>query len=89
MEQKDLQVFNFESRKVRVVLIDGEPWWVAKDVCEILGLDNVSMALERLEEDEKLISKILMSGQNRDVWMVNESGLYSLILRPSKSDAKA
>ena len=66
----------------------GEVWFVAKDVCNALGYNNVAMALQKLDNDEKLISKIFISGQKRDVWMINESGLYALILRSNKPGAK-
>ncbi len=67
---------------------DGSIWFVAKDVCNALGLSDVSMSLKKLDDDEKLIQKIFVSGQRRDVWMINESGLYALILRSNKPEAK-
>ena len=72
------------------VLIDEQsnPWWIARQVCDILGLKDVSMSLQRLDDDEKLIQKILVSGQNRDVWLINEPGLYSLVLTSNKPEAK-
>jgi len=84
----ELQVFNFQDYDVRVVEVSGEPWFVAKDLCETLGLDNVSAAISRLDEDEKLTLKLLMSGQKRDSLVVNESGVYSLILTSTKPEAK-
>lgn len=88
--QKTPMAFRFSatSQEVRSLLIENEPWMVAKDVCDILELPNVSMALSKLDSDEKLTSKILMSGQNRKMWLVNESGLYALILRSNKPEAK-
>jgi anti-repressor protein len=83
-----LQIFNFNSKEVRTILINNEPWWIAKDICDILELTDVSMSLNRLEDDEKLIQKLFVSGQNRDIAVINESGLYSLILRSNKPDAK-
>lgn len=80
--------FNYESKDIRGIEINGEPYVIAKDVCDALGISDVSMALTRLEEDEKLIQKLLVSGQNREIWLVNESGLYSLILRSNKPEAK-
>lgn len=86
----ELKVFEKEEfGKVRTVMQDGQPWFVAKDVCDVLGLDDVSKAVERLEDDERLVRKIFVSGQNRDVLTVNESGLYSLIIRSNKPEAKA
>lgn len=72
------------------VLIDEQsnPWWVARQVCDILDLKNVADSLKRLDDDEKLISKISMSGQTREVWLINEPGLYSLVLTSNKPEAK-
>lgn len=90
-EKNELAAFRFSatSQEVRSLLIEKEPWFVAKDLCDILGLPNTSMALSKLDADEKLTSKILMSGQSRNIWMVNESGLYALILRSNKPEARA
>jgi len=54
----ELQIFSFDSKEVRTVLINQEPWWVAKDVCEILGLKNVSMALFSIDDEDKGVSKV-------------------------------
>jgi len=67
---------------------NGKVWFVAKDVCEILGIKNASQAIERLDEDEKLIYTLHISGQNREVLTINESGLYSLISTSRKATAK-
>lgn len=86
----DLINFEYQGLQVRTVTIDGEPWWVAKDVCEVLGLYNVGQAVTTLEEDEK--SKISNNdlgnpgGHNSPI--INEPGLYSLILRSRKPEAK-
>ena len=69
-------------------MIEDNPWFVAKDVCEILELDNLTEALRGLDEDE-LSSEILMSGgQRREMKIINEPGLYSLVLRSRKPEAK-
>ena len=83
-----LKAFSFEHYQIRVVQKDGQPWWVAKDVCDVLELSDVSMSVAKLDDDEKLIQKILVSGQNRDVITINESGLYALIVRSNKPQAK-
>jgi anti-repressor protein len=80
--------FEYEGKDIRTVQIDGVPYFVAKDVCEVLEISNVSDAIKRLDEDEKLISTLSISGQNREVLLVNESGLYSLILTSRKPEAK-
>ena len=80
-----LQVFNFEQREVRVVMKDGEPWWVAKDVCDVLELSNPTMALEGLDEDER--AKFCL-GRQGDANIITESGLYTLVMRSNKPEAK-
>jgi prophage antirepressor-like protein len=84
------EVFQFSATKqeVRSLLVNNEPWMVAKDVCDILGLSDTNMAIKSLDEDEKLTRKIYGSGQSRKMWLVNESGLYALILRSNKPEAK-
>ncbi|WP_400162891.1 BRO family protein [Brevibacillus sp. TJ4] len=80
--------FSFQDKQVRVVVRDGDPWFVARDVCEVLDLSDTSMAIRRLDEDEKLTQTMFVSGQNREVWLVNEPGLYALILTSRKPEAK-
>lgn len=70
--------FCFESESIRVISKDGDPWFVAKDVCEILGLTNPSMALESLDFDERAKFNL---GRQGDTNIISESGLYVLILR--------
>ncbi len=84
----NLAIFDFNSNQVRVISIDGEPWFVAKDVCSVLEHSDVSMACQRLDDDEKLVQTLFVSGQNRDVVLVSESGLYSLVLTSRKPQAK-
>lgn len=81
--------FNPANQPVRVAIRDNEPWFVAKDVCEALSLSDVSMTVNRLDDDEKLIQTLLVSGQGRQMWLVNESGLYNLIFQSRKPEAKA
>lgn len=69
----DVVEFKFGEKGVRAVVINDVPWWVAKDVCGVLGLDDVRRAVERLDDDEKLSGEILQSGQNREMWLMNES----------------
>lgn len=81
--------FDYSGRQIRIVKDDGGvPWWVAADVCSVLEIADTSQALERLDGDEKLMRKIYASGQTRDMWMVSESGLYDLIIRSNKPEAK-
>ena len=84
----ELQVFEFKGHDVRTIMKDGYPWWVAKDVCDVLELTNPTETLRGLDDDE-LTSVILRSGeQNREMNVVSEPGLYSLILRSRKPEAK-
>lgn len=85
---KQLQIFNFKQNEVRTLLINGDPFFVAKDVCEVLEINNTSQAVSKLETDEKLMYTLHISGQNRETWIVNESGLYELIFASRKPEAK-
>ena len=87
MLEKTVQVFTFEEREVRVVDRDGAPWWVAKDVCEVLGLDIASGA-RGLEDDEKALQIMQTLGGSQEMTIISEAGLYSLILRSRKPEAK-
>lgn len=81
-----LQVFNFSGNDVRVIAKDGQPWWVAKDVCEVLEITNPTQAVSRLDEDERAMFNIGRQGETN---IINEPGLYSLILGSRKPEAKA
>lgn len=83
------QIFNFEQNEVRTILINDEPFFVGKDVAEILGYSNGPKAMrDHVDEEDKLTERIVMSGQNREVIVINESGLYSLILKSKLPNAK-
>lgn len=82
------QVFSYEGVQIKTLVEDGEPLFMAKDVCEVLELDDVSKAVNRLENDEKLTRTIFASGQNREMLFVTEAGLYSLIFSSRKPEAK-
>jgi prophage antirepressor-like protein len=85
-----IQIFNFQnSAEIRVELINGLPWFVAKDVCYALGLEHTTNAISKLDEDERLNVKLLHSGQMRTYLIINESGLYALVMRSTKPQAKA
>lgn len=86
----ELQVFtNPEFGDIRVVEIDNEPWWVLSDVCKVLGLTTPARVAERLDEDEKGVSLIHTPGGNQKMTIVNESGLYNVIIRSDKPIAKS
>lgn len=86
----ELQVFGFEGRNVRVVEKDGNSWWVAKDVAEILDYEDAEHMTRRLDSDEICTFDPQIGGMaNRSMIMINESGLYSAIIGSNKSEAKA
>lgn len=78
--------FKFEGAEVRVVDQDGEPWWVLADVCKVLELRNPTITGEKLDDDEK--AKLNL-GSGSPATIINESGLYSIILTSRKSKAKS
>jgi hypothetical protein len=81
--------FNFVTSSVRIVMIDGNPWFVGKDVCEALSIANHNDALGRLDDDERRGVAITDPlGIEQTAVAINESGLYSLILTSRKPEAK-
>lgn len=84
----EITPFNFNGHAVRVIIIDGEPWWVAADVCEALEISNVTQAVGRLDEADLCQAEVSSGGQGRSVNVINESGLYELIVRSDKPAAK-
>ena len=83
------EIFNFHGQEVRTVIFDNEPWFVAKDVADILGYQNGSRDINRhVDEDDKLTSQVATAGQRRNQTVINESGLYSLILSSKLPQAK-
>lgn len=87
MEQKsELQLFQKEEfGTIRTVIINGEPWFVAKDVCDILGTTNPTMAMEGLEDFERAKFNL---GRQGEANIISESGFYTLVLRSRKPIAK-
>lgn len=82
----DLKIFNYQDYDVRVIEVDGEHWWVLKDVCDVLDLSNPTIVAERLDEDE--VTKFNLGSLSGKCNIINESGLYSVILRSDKPEAK-
>lgn len=78
-----------EFGAVRAVTLEGEPWFVAADVCRALGLGNSSDVIKRLDEDERTLVSIEGASNGLPVNAVNEPGLYALILGSRKPEAKA
>lgn len=86
---ESLEMFDFGGHNVRVVLQGGEPWFVLKDVCDVLELPNVGMVKERIMEDDISTTDVIdRLGRSQTVTTVNESGLYDVILDSRKPEAK-
>ena len=89
---RELEIFNFKGLEVRSLIRDGEHWFYAIDVCKVLGLTNVSRAMNGLDEDEADITKVHSRSSNgveqaREVFVVNEPGLYHLVHKSRKTEA--
>lgn len=85
----NMQIFKYENNDVRTVEINGEPWFVLKDVCGVLGLSNHKVTAQRLDRDEVSQTYLTDSiGRKQETTVINESGLYSVILRSDKPEAK-
>ena len=87
----ELQVFSYEGSEIRTVQLSGEPWWVLKDICDVLVLSNPSVIADRLDEDEKAKvdpKQYLGSRSNEPATVISESGLYNVILLSRKPEAK-
>lgn len=84
--QNNIQKFDFQNNDVRIVEVNNELWFVAMDVCKILEIKNPTMSLKSLDEDE--LTKLNLGGQIGMVNIISESGLYALILRSRKPQAK-
>ena len=77
----DLQIFNFNNKEIRTLAIEGEPYFVGRDVAEVLEYANTAKAIrDHVDDEDKLTERIVLSGQRREAILINESGLYSLIL---------
>lgn len=85
----ELQIFNFEKAEVRTVMVNNEPYFVGKDVADILGYSNTRKAIkDHVDDEDKLTERIVTAGQKREQTLINESGLYSLILKSKLPSAK-
>lgn len=85
----ELKVWNYNNSEVRIVNINNNPWWVLTDVCKVLEIARGSKIAERLEEDEVRQTSLTDSlGREQNTYIINESGLYSVILRSDKPQAK-
>ena len=85
----NIRIFNYNSVEVRTIQKDGEPWFVLRDVCNVLGLGTPARVAERLDTDEVSQTHITDSmGRQQEMTIINESGLYNVILRSDKPEAK-
>ena len=84
----EVKLWQYESHDVRTIEKDGEPWWVLSDVCKVLELSSPHKIADRLDEDEKGRNLIPTHGGNQEMTVINESGLYNVILRSDKPQAK-
>ena len=83
------EIFDFHGQEVRAVTIDNEPYFVGKDIADILGYQRADNAIRNhVDEEDKLTHRFSASGQNRNMTIINESGLYSLILSSKLPQAK-
>ena len=83
------EIFNFNGKQVRTIILNSEPYFVGKDVADILGYSRADNAIRsHVDDDDKLMHQFSASGQNRNMIIINESGLYSLILASKLPQAK-
>jgi len=86
--EPNIQLFTAEDFRVRTITIDGTPWFVAGDVCLALDIADMRQAVSRLDDDEKALIPVTTPGGKQQVRVVNEAGLYVLVIASRKSDAK-
>jgi len=82
----NLQTFCYQSKEVRTIMKDGEPWWVLEAVCDALQIQNATDVAKRLDEDE--VTRFNLGGLSRETNIVSESGLYKVIIRSDKPESK-
>lgn len=87
--ENEIKIFESEEfGKIRTVIKDGEPWFVLADICKVLEISNSRMVAGRLDTEELMSVKLTSGGQRREMTAVSESGLYVVILRSDKPQAK-
>lgn len=85
----EVQLFNFENHEVRSLLLNNEPWFVGKDVADVLGYADTNQAIRKhVDNEDRLTRRFDGTGQSRDMTIINESGLYSLVLSSKLPSAK-
>lgn len=83
-----LQIFTYNGNNVRTVERNGEVWFVAKDVADVLEIQNIRQNTVNLDDDEKDVCKVYTPSGEQDMTVISESGLYALVLRSNKPEAK-
>ena len=84
-----LTPFAYEGQPIRVLDIDGAPWFILNDLCQALGLINPRMVAARLDDDTKGVSQVDTPGGRQTVTIVSEAGMYEVVLRSDKPEAAA
>ena len=84
----EISIFHFQGSEVRIVNVNDEPWFVAKDVAKILGYSDTQAMTRRLDDDEVSTCTDNSSGQVRYITIINESGLYNAALGSTKPEAR-
>lgn len=85
----DLQIFVYSGEQLRTIQRDDGLWWVLRDVCRVLNIANSKNVSARLDDDEKGVHLVDTPGGTQEMTIINEPGLYSVILRSDKPEAKA
>ena len=85
----DLQIFIYGGEQLRTIQQPDGLWWVLRDVCRVLNIQNAADIKKRLDDDEKGVGQIYTPGGTQEVTIINEPGLYAVILRSDKPEAKA
>lgn len=88
MDENKIQIWNYESSEIRTIEKGGEPWFVLADVCKVLEISNSRNISSRLEPDEKGVTLVDTLGGTQQMTIINESGLYAVVLRSDKPQAK-
>lgn len=87
--ENQMQVFNFKDQQVDIIIIDGQPHFIGSQLATILGYTNPQKAVrDHVDAEDKLTERIVLSGQNREVTLINEGGLYALIFSSNLKSSK-
>jgi anti-repressor protein len=84
----ELALYDFRGQQIKVVAIDGKPWFVAADVCAVLGYRHTGSALRSLRDREKVVHRMHTLGGEQDITVISEPGLYRLIMRSNREQAE-